>query len=143
LGISRDRVGDIMINEDSCYVAVSDSIKDFIIENLTSISHQPITITLSDEIVVLEDKGVLKTIFIASNRLDAIISAAYNISREESANLILKELVKVNQKIVTKSFQNVNPCDIISVAHKGRVKILDTSGVSRSGRIILQIKIYR
>jgi hypothetical protein len=29
------------------------------------------------------------------------------------------------------------------VAHKGRVKILDTSGVSRSGRIILQIKIYR
>ena len=143
LGLSRDRVGDIFIKEDCAYVAVNDTISDFIINNLTIISKQQVSVSVCNEVIELEDKGVLKTIFISSNRLDAIISGAYNISREESSNLIVKEMVKVNQKIVTKTFQNINPCDIISVAHKGRVKILDNSGLSRSGRIILQIKIYR
>lgn len=143
LGLSRDRVGDIMITDQYAYVAVIDSIRDFIIENLTSISNQSVLITVCDEVIELDDKGEEKTIFISSNRLDAIISQSYNISRDESSTLIEKELVKVNQKIVTKSFQNLNPCDIISVAHKGRVKILETNGLSRSGRIILKVKIYR
>lgn len=143
LGISRDRVGDIMIESDKAYVAVSDAISDFIINELTTISHQSVLITKTNEEIFLLDKGIEKTIFVASNRLDSIISASYNINREESSLLIDKEMVKVNQKIAIKSFQNLKPCDIISVAHKGRVKILEISGLSRSGRIILKVKIYR
>ena len=143
LGLSRDRVGDIVINDSCAYVAVSDSIASFIISELKSISHQSVEITKCDDVIELEDKGIEKTIFVASNRLDAIISASYNISREESTMLIDKEMVKVNQKIVIKSFQNLNPCDIISVAHKGRIKFLDIFGLSRSGRIIIKVKIYR
>ena len=143
LGISRDRVGDIMIDDADAYVAVSDSVSDFIINELKSISHQSVSVCKTDQEIILMDKGIDKTIFVASNRLDAIISASYNISREESSFLIDKEMVKVNQKIAIKSFQNLNPCDIISVAHKGRIKILETSGLSRSGRIIIKVKIYR
>ena len=143
LGISRDRVGDIVVDDGVAFVAVSDSISDFIINELTTISHQSITINKYYDEVILEDKGIEKTIFVASNRLDSIISAAYNISREDSSLLINKEMVKVNQKIAIKSFQNLNPCDIISVAHKGRIKLLEISGTSRSGRIIIKVKIYR
>ena len=143
LGISRDRIGDIVIYEDKVYVAVSDTITNYIIENLTTIHNQPVTISKTYEQISLEDKGIEKTIFIQSNRLDAIIAMAYNISREESSELIKRELVKVNQKVTVKSFQNLKPCDIISVAHKGRVKILDDSNTSRSGRIVMKIKIYR
>lgn len=143
LGISRDRVGDIMISDNCAYVAVSDSISDFVINELTMISHQSVVVTKSNDEIILEDKGLEKTIFVASNRLDAIISGAYNISREDSSLLIDKEMVKVNQKIVIKSFQSLNPCDIISVAHKGRIKIDEISGLSRSGRIIIKVKIYR
>jgi RNA-binding protein YlmH len=143
LGINRDRVGDIVINEDRAYVAVSDTIVNFIMENLCEISHQPITISVTDEKITIPDDGIEKTIFLASNRLDALISASYNISRDESSKLISQEYVKLNQKIVTKAFQNLNACDIISVAHKGRIKIMSFDGNSRSGRIILKIKIYR
>ena len=132
-----------MIYEDKVYVAVSDTITNYIIENLTTIHNQPVTISKTYEQISLEDKGIEKTIFIQSNRLDAIIAMAYNISREESSELIKRELVKVNQKVTVKSFQNLKPCDIISVAHKGRVKILDDSNTSRSGRIVMKIKIYR
>ena len=143
LGIKRDRVGDIVINEDSAYVAVSDTIVNFIMENLCEIFHQPVTISVTNEKITIPDDGIEKTIFLASNRLDALISASYNISREESSKLISQEYVKLNQKIVTKAFQNLNACDIISVAHKGRIKIDEISGLSRSGRIIIKVKIYR
>ena len=143
LGIARDRIGDIFINDGSAFVAVSSNLVPFIIENLQTIHHQPVEICLSDEKIILEDKGIEKTIFVASARLDAIISMAFNLSRDEGTQLIKREMVKVNQKIVLKAFQTINVCDIISVAHKGRIKIIDDSAVSRSGRIVMKIKIYR
>ena len=93
--------------------------------------------------VELADTGIEKTIFVSSIRLDAVIAMAFNLSREESLAIIKREMVKVNQKITLKAFQNLNPCDIISVAHKGRIKIIDDTGTSRSGRIVMKIKIYR
>lgn len=143
LGIKRDRVGDIVIGQDFAFVAVSDTIVDFVKETLIEISHQPIKISTTNEEIIVPDDGIEKIVFLASNRLDALVSASYNISREDSTKLISQEFVKVNQKVVTKAFQNLNACDIISVAHKGRIKILSFDGNSRSGRIILKIKIYR
>lgn len=143
LGISRNRIGDISLDEECAYVAVSSNLVEFIKENLTTINHQQVTISIAEDKITLQDKGVEKTIFLQSNRLDSVIALAYNISREDSLELIKREMVKLNQKVVIKSFQNLKPCDIISVAHKGRIKILDDSNTSRSGRIVMKIKIYR
>ena len=143
LGITRNRIGDIKVEEDCAYVAVSSNLVDFLKENLTSIHHQEVIVTEYFEEVSLSDTGVEKTIFLASIRLDAVIAAAYNISREESLEIIKREMVKVNQKVALKAFQNLNPCDIISVAHKGRIKIIENVAVSRSGRQVMKIKIYR
>lgn len=143
LGIQRNRIGDISVEETCAYVAVSSNLVLFIKENLTTIHHQEVIISEMIEEITLEDKGIEKTIFLQSNRLDSVIAQAYNISREDSLALIKREMVKVNQKVVIKSFQNLKPCDIISVAHKGRIKIIDDSTTSRSGRIVMKIKIYR
>lgn len=143
LGIKRDRIGDILVQEGVSYVAVCSNLVPFIQDNLTTIHNQEVVIKEIFEEIELEDKGVEKTLFLQSVRLDSVIANAYNISREDSLELIKRELVKVNQKIVIKAFQNLKPCDIISVAHKGRIKIIDDSATSRSGRIIMKVKIYR
>lgn len=143
LGITRNRIGDILCDSDCAYVAVCSNLVEFLKDNLTTIHHQEVKVSEYNEPIILEDKGVEKTIFVQSVRLDSVIAMAYNISREDSLELIKKELVKVNQKIVIKAFQNLKPCDIISVAHKGRIKIIDDSATSRSGRIVMKIKIYR
>lgn len=143
LGISRNRIGDILCESDCAYVAICNNLVSFIKDNLTTIHHQEVKVEEYHEKVTLEDKGIEKTIFLQSPRLDSVIAMAYNISREDSLDLIKRELVKVNQKIVIKAFQNLKPCDIISVAHKGRIKIIDDSTTSRSGRIVMKIKIYR
>ena len=143
LGISRNRIGDIVINDNCAYVAISSNLLLFIKENLTSIHHQEVKIEEYFEEIELEDKGIEKTIFLQSIRLDSVIAQTFNLSREEASDLIKHEMVKVNQKVTVKSFQNLKTCDIISVAHKGRIKILDDSTTSRSGRIVMKIKIYR
>lgn len=143
LGIERNRIGDIKIEDSCAFVAVSSNLVKFIIDNLKEIHHQEVIVTEYFEKVTLADTGIEKTIFVASVRLDAVIAMAFNISREESLELIKREMVKVNQKVTVKSFQNLKPCDIISVAHKGRIKIIDDTATSRSGRIVMKIKIYR
>ena len=143
LGIKRDRIGDIKIEDSCAYVAVSSNLVEFLILNLTEIHHQEVIVTEYFDKVELADNGIEKTIFLSSVRLDAVIAMAFNLSREESLAIIKREMVKVNQKITLKAFQNLNPCDIISVAHKGRIKIIDDTGTSRSGRIVMKIKIYR
>ncbi len=143
LGIKRDRIGDIKIEDSCAYVAVSSNLVEFLILNLTEIHHQEVIVTEYFDKVELADTGIEKTIFLSSIRLDAVIAMAFKLSREESLDIIKREMVKVNQKITLKAFQNLNPCDIISVAHKGRIKIIDDTGTSRSGRIVMKIKIYR
>lgn len=143
LGITRNRIGDILCEEGNIWVAVCSNLVSFIKENLALIHNQEVKIEECNEKISLADKGEEKTIFLQSVRLDSVISGAYNISREDSLDLIKREMVKVNQKIAIKAFQNLKPCDIISVVHKGRIKILDDSATSRSGRIIMKIKIYR
>ena len=143
LGVSRNRIGDIVIKDDSAYIAVCSNLVTFFKENLNTIHHQEVKIEEYFEEIILEDKGIEKTIFLQSVRLDSVIAQAFNLSREESSELIKREMVKVNQKVTVKSFQNLKACDIISVAHKGRIKIIDDSTTSRSGRIVMKIKIYR
>ena len=143
LGISRNRLGDIIINDDTAYVAVCNNLVEFIKENLTAIHHQEVKVEEYFHEIILEDKGIEKTIFLQSPRLDGVIAQAFNLSREDAVDIIKRELVKVNQKIAVKSFQNLKACDIISVAHKGRIKIIDDSASSRNGRIVMKIKIYR
>ena len=143
LGIERNRIGDIVLTDNAAYVAVSSNMVEFIKDNLLTIHHQEVIVTEHFEPIELEDKGIEKTIFLQSSRLDSVIAQAFNLSRDEASVYIKHEMVKVNQKIVVKSFQNLKACDIISVAHKGRVKIIDDSTSCRSGRIVMKIKIYR
>ena len=143
LGISRNRIGDIVIHDDYALVAICSNLVTFFKENMTSIHHQEVKVEEYFGEVILEDNGVEKTLFLQSVRLDSIIAQAFNLSREESSEIIKREMVKVNQKVTVKSFQNLKACDIISVAHKGRIKIIDDSTLSRSGRVVMKIKIYR
>jgi RNA-binding protein YlmH len=143
LGISRDRVGDIVIEDSFAYVTVDKQLVKFIKENLTEINHQPLNVEETFESVMIADSGVEKTIFLQSNRLDAIIAQSFNISREDATELIKREMVKINQKIVVKSFQTLSVCDIISLAKKGRIKLLDDTNSTRSCRIVMKVKIYR
>lgn len=138
LGIERSCIGDIVIGEDS-FIICKKELADFIIDNMRDLDNNSIELIKTDEEISHEEKYEMKDIFVSSIRLDAIVSGSINISRGESAELIKSGFVKINQKVIENTSQNISVCDIISIRKFGRIKVFSINGKTKSGKIVLQI----
>ncbi|MCR5787351.1 MAG: hypothetical protein K6G28_06600 [Acholeplasmatales bacterium] len=141
LQIERNMIGDIYISrEGNVYIAVSREMEDFLKNNLTVIDHQPINLINVDNIIGDFTPNMdVKKYYVASLRLDLIISERFNLSRKESQELIKAGNVKINARTELNPVHNVNNMDTISVKTKGKMKVLEIGGESKSGRIIITL----
>ena len=137
LGIKRECIGDIVIKDNGdAYFAVTLEISEFILSELHYVGKCPVELepTLDEVISVIKYED--KTYFLSSLRLDVIVSNAYNISRSESLEMIKDELVFVNQASIKNPSMILKEGDVISVRHKGKLRVTSIGGSSKSGRII-------
>ena len=81
----------------------------------------------------------IKTINVASLRLDAVISRALNISRNESCELIESGLVSINHKIIKSITYKCSEFEIISIRKFGRITILENVKTTKKDRLVLKI----
>ena len=140
LGIKREAIGDIVIRSDKrVFFSLTDEIYKYIKEEFRSVGKCPIELKDINEDIKNEIKYDSKNYFLASLRIDVIISEAYNLSRQEAKDMIMRADVSINHIL------NLNPSyickkdDLISVRHKGRVLVTNILGTSRSGRIIVEL----
>ena len=143
LGIKREMTGDILISGKTAFMFVISSISKYITENLNRIRHTDIKAELTDNI----PEGIIKEpeekiFFISSERLDCIISAAYNISRAEAKNLCIKERVFINSKLTVSSSKLIFNGDLISVRGFGRIKYSGIQKQTKKGRLAVMLEIY-
>ena len=89
----------------------------------------------------IEAKEVIKTINVASMRLDAVVAKAINKSREDACELIKSGLVLINHKECLNVTHTVKIKDLLSIRKFGRVEILEDLGLSKKNRIILEISV--
>lgn len=142
LGIKREVIGDIILSNNDVIFFASSEMKDYIIENLRSISHVPVSIIeYSGEINKIDNFSYEK-IYLNSLRLDAIISHTYKIARDKAQDLVKNDMVKVNQGSILNVNHIVKEEDIISVRGKGRFKVSKILGNSRSDKIIVDVAKY-
>lgn len=143
LGIKRSKVGDIILYEDYCVVIVKEEISDFILLNLGQIGNQNILIEEIDvkNLYIPEVKFKELKEYLASTRLDIIISATYNISRMKSANIIKSGRVKVNWESINKPSTELEAGDVISIRGYGRAILHSIEGLSKKGRVKTIIRI--
>lgn len=144
LGISRETIGDIIIDKATVQIIAKGSIADYIGSNLSRLNSEKVQFEINELSTLYIPKQTFKeeNIIVSSFRLDAIISAAYLMSRELAANLIKKRGVKVNHIEQIKPHYNVQVGDLISVKGKGRF-ILDTIlGLTKKDRNKISIKKY-
>ena len=143
LGIERNRVGDIAVFDGFSYVAVEKDLVSFILMEFKTLNHLPVLVTECHEEITIMDNGIDKTLFVPSLRSDVVIAQSFNLSREKVSELFAHEYVKINQVLIFKAFKDIKIGDTISVKHYGRIKILDDKDTTRSGRIVLKIKLYK
>ena len=144
LGIRRDVIGDIIVHDDGADIVVLKEIADFLVMNYSKaaranliISEVPITeIRPSKVQIVQKDESV------ASLRLDAMISAAFRISRGKSAEAIKAGLVYVSDVCEKKTDKIVDLGDKLVLRGKGKAVVKNIGRTTDKGRTIVTIARY-
>lgn len=144
LGIAREIIGDIIIDEKSIQIVVKEHIGEFIAVNFSRLNNRKIQFEVLPitQIEVKEAEFEYSSISVASFRLDAIISSACGISREAATELIKGGKVKINHEEKTKASLLAKIGDLFSVKGKGRFILEESTGVTKKGRNKIVIKKY-
>lgn len=145
LGLEREVLGDIAVSEGEAALVCLSEIAGFIAENLTKagrvgVEAEIISLeALPQKLQELEEKDVT----LASLRLDAVVAAAFAVSRTAAAEHIRTGRVQLRHLECLSASQPVEPGDIFSVRGLGRAILLERGGASRKGRLWVKIGIYR
>jgi RNA-binding protein YlmH len=136
LGLKRGKFGDILIEGDNVQFFAAKEIEEYLKLHFDSIGKVSVTISelpLEDAIQIKE-KWIEETSTVSSLRLDAVISALYNVSRQKSQDLIKQGLVKVNWALVENKSFECGEGDVISIRGYGRSKILSIGGKTKKDK---------
>ncbi len=100
LGIERDVVGDILVENSSAYFFVLEEMADYIRSNLERVRHTAVVCNTVDEVPPdCLPKLCEETVTVSSPRLDAIIAKVYHLSRGEAKALFDAEKIILNGKV--------------------------------------------
>lgn len=144
LGISREKIGDIVKISGRWYVYCLKPIGDFLFSHLDRISRYKVKVELIDEIMIFENFREFEVldVKITSMRLDCLVKELAKVSRENAKNLIRSQSVKLNHEECKDSDKKVSPGDVISIRGKGKFKIMSHNGFSRKDKNIIELKRY-
>lgn len=142
LGIDRNKTGDIFVNGDEAYAFITSDIAEYVKSGINKIGRQGVETEIFDIGAVEIPERQYKTIgaVCASMRADAVVAAAANISRQQSARLIENGKVKINHREILQPSRAVKVNDMLSVRGAGRFIIAELSGETRSGRLHIVLK---
>ncbi len=143
LGITRAKIGDIYIKENQAYVFCTESIAEFICKELCTVKHTLVhcEITIPEgDILKPELKEITSTV--ASLRLDAFLSVAFQTSRSSLTAFIDGGKTYVNGRLATKAGMQLEEGDIVSVRGKGRFTVTEVKNMTKKGRIVVTINKY-
>lgn len=144
LGIERDRVGDIVGADGERFIYVLSVIADYILMNYEKAGRERIRCELYTDTVEIQAGEPEKASYsVASLRLDAVISAAYKLSREKASALIESGRVFVDGREKTNTAFNLKEGSVITARGFGKAQLTEIKGLSKKGRTFIEMEIYR
>lgn len=142
-GIRRDVLGDIIVRDGQALFFASEHIKDFLIQNVTSIGRQNVKLTEAPpDFQVPEPHFEHLRITVASLRADAVVGGLARVSREQANRLIDGKLVYLNHSLLEKKTKEVRAGDGVVIRGSGKWIIDDCSDLTKKGRAVLVCRKY-
>lgn len=144
VGLTREKVGDILVLEGRAQIAVLKEAAPIILSqfdqagryrlklreiSLAGLSPAPARVRLVKDTV-------------ATLRLDAVVSSGFSIARGKAAELIAGGKVSVNHRECLKADKAVAEGDILTCRGLGKCVLKSVGGQSRKGRIMIEMERY-
>ncbi|MBQ8210844.1 MAG: hypothetical protein IJZ35_09715 [Clostridia bacterium] len=144
LGINREMLGDILVNDKSAVVICIDSIAAYIINELECIKHTTVRCRTVDRVPdnILPEFDNTEHI-VSSERIDVLISAVYNLSRNSSQSLINSEKVFCDGRAVSSTSFIPKVGQIISVRGMGRFIFDGVLRTTKKNKLVISVKKYK
>lgn len=144
LGIKREMIGDIIVNDSGCDVFCMNSVSNYICENLKQAGRGQVVAEKLSVFDINIESAKTETYFIsvASLRLDCMTAAIFRLSRSSAVNAINQGLVYVNGEQIFKNDFILCESDKLVFRGKGKTVIDEITGSSKKGRIHINIKKY-
>jgi len=144
LGISREMLGDILLEEDRCQLLVLRRGLPIVLSQWESAGRW----RLKREEIPLEGLRVqppkVKIIrdTVAALRLDAVLASGFSLSRAKAAQAISAGRAAVNHRECLKPDRTVVQGDVLTCRGLGKCVVKEILGESRKGRILLVLERY-
>lgn len=141
-GIKFDVLGDIFVDENEFYVEIAKNMEQYIQTNMPLIGKAKINYIKYNQVIKKIENTKKEFHHLSSLRIDNLVSSIFNLSRNDSKDLILSGDVYYDFCKVTDFSMICDDVDkILSVKGHGRVKIVDIKGHD-SERYLIMAKKY-
>ncbi len=143
LGITRESVGDILIEDGRAVAFVTTDIADFILSQIEKVGRTGVEVSkgcsfpLPESSKLVELEGT-----VASQRLDCIVAELCNFSRNTALEKIANGTVSINSVVCEKATKTVEAGDAVTIRGKGKFVIISLSSKTRKNRIVLRYSKY-
>ena len=140
LGLERDAIGDILIPVSHSAILLTDTrVGDFLTTQLEKVATDTVRVSRLPEGTSLVGTRRLQPITdtVASERLDCVVAALCNLSREKAQMAVRSGLVELDYEAVEDCSATVEAPAVISVRGFGKFAVHSFDGTTRKGRIRL------
>lgn len=143
LGIRREVLGDIVLQEGAAWLFCLDSIADYIAENCRQVRRTAVTAARTQTLPpLLAQPPEASALVVSSERLDALVAAVWKLSRSEAKALCEDGRVFVNSRLSLSPAAEAKPGDMISVRGLGRFLYEGAEAETRKGRLRVSLRKY-
>ena len=143
LGVGRETLGDIALLREGALLFVHEDIADYVAANLESCGRVKVRVSpCGEDVAPPEPEGTLIYRTVPSERLDAVLAAACDLSRQKAQEMIRAELVKVDHAVETRLDARLQEGSLVSARGLGRFRLREVTGLTRKGRVGLRLFVY-
>ncbi len=144
IGLTRERVGDILVGESAAQIVCLRDAAPIILSQFEQAGRYRLRlkeIPLTDltpapaEVKLIHDT-------VSTLRLDAVLSSGFSLSRGKAADAIAGGKVSLNHRECLKADRQVGEGDVLTCRGLGKCVLKTVGGQSRKGRIIIEIERY-
>ena len=144
LGVTRERVGDILVSPHSADIIAAPSLRDFFLREWTQAGRVKLTVTEISREALYVPQAQVRVIrdTVSSLRLDAVAATAFSMSRGRAAELIAAGRVNLDHVPCLKGDKPVGEGAVITARGLGKARLVQVGGLSKKGRTGITVERY-